>query len=106
MNRHDTSSDRALIAFVYVTIFILVLLTLYPFWDLLVLSISSREEALNSGLRLYTLKPDFQAYKQVFNSPEVWSSFYNSIIRVVSGTATGVFLTALTAYPLSKKHCP
>ncbi|NSW92700.1 MAG: carbohydrate ABC transporter permease [Firmicutes bacterium] len=106
MNRHDSKSDRIVVFIDYILLIILILITLYPFWDLVVLSISPRNEALSSGLRLFTLNPDFQAYKQVFESPEVWRSFYNSIIRVIAGTSISVFFTALTAYPLSKKDLP
>lgn len=106
MNRYDSTGDRIVVAIIYILLTLLIIVTLYPFWDLVVLSISPRKEALKSGLRLFTLNPDFQAYRQVFGSPEIWRSFYNSVIRVVGGTIISVFFTALTAYPLSKKHLP
>ncbi len=106
MKRFDTLSDRILVLVILVVCVGLLVLTIYPFWDLLVLSISPREEALSMGLRLYTLRPTFGAYLRVFTSPNIGTAFMNSLIRTVSGTVLSVFLVALTAYPLSKKGFP
>jgi len=106
MNRYDSASDRILVLINYIILVFVVIITLYPFWDLVVLSISPRSEAFRSGIRLITLNPSFKAYRQVFETPEIWRSFYNSIVRVIIGTSISVFFTALTAYPLSKKDLP
>lgn len=106
MNRYDSISDRILVFINYIILVFIIIVTLYPFWDLVVLSFSPRSEAFRSGIRLFTLNPSSEAYRQVFETPEIWRSFYNSIIRVITGTTISVFLTALTAYPLSKKDLP
>ena len=85
---------------------ILMIVMLYPFWDMLVLSFSPKSEIFSTGLRLFTLHPELTAYKKVFDSPELWQSFYNSIVRVILGTVISVILTSLTAYPLAKKYFP
>lgn len=102
----DTSADKALLCVCYLLLVVIIITTLYPFWDLAVLSISPRDEALKSGFRFFTLHPDFSAYEQLFRSSEVWNGFRNSFIRVLSSTILSVCLTALTAYPLSKKYFP
>lgn len=104
--KNNSAGDQVLVITNYILVTFLVVLTLYPFWDLLILSVSSRAEALKGGFRLITLHPDFSAYSQVFYSPEVWRSFLNSVIRVIGGTLLSVTMTALTAYPLSKKDLP
>ena len=42
----------------------------------------------------------------MLSSTEVWNSGLNTIYRVVIGTIWGVFITALTAYPLSRRDFP
>ncbi len=43
------------------------------------------------------------AYQNVFGKPEYLRAFWVTIQRVVLGTAISMFLTILTAYPLSKE---
>lgn len=106
MIKTDTKRDKVFVAFCYILIAFLMIVTFYPFWDLLILSISPRAEALKAGLRLYTLHPTLDAYKNVFRSWEIVRSFWNSLVRVVLGTTLSLGLTALTAYPLSKREMP
>ena len=102
----DTKRDKAFVFCCYFLVAFLMVLTFYPFWDLLVLSVSPRNEALRAGIRLFTFHPTLEAYKNVFKTWEIIRSFFNSVLRVVLGTAVSLGLTALTAYPLSKRGMP
>ena len=104
--RSSSMSDRFLTVFCYVFLTLIIVITLYPFWEQLVISISPREEALAAGPHLFTLAPDFSAYKKILNSTEVWRSFGNSTQRVILAVIISVPLTSLTAYPLSKSYFP
>lgn len=106
MKAFDSKTDRAFIILDYCLMAALAFVMLYPFWDMLILSISPRAEVFTSGFRFITLHPDMTAYKKVIGSTEIWNGFYNSIVRVILGTAISLVLTALTAYPLSKKQLP
>ena len=106
MIKTDTKRDTAFVVCCYIFVALLVVVTFYPFWDLFILSVSPRSEALKPGLRLFTLAPTLEAYKSVFESNEIIRSFWNSLVRVVLGTVISLGLTALTAYPLSKRDMP
>ncbi len=106
MIKTDTKRDTAFVVVCYIFVALLVVITFYPFWDLFILSISPRSEALRPGLRLFTSAPTLEAYKTVFESREIIRSFWNSLVRVVLGTVISLGLTALTAYPLSKRDMP
>lgn len=106
MIKTDTKRDTVFVVCCYVLVAVLVIVTFYPFWDLLILSISPRSEALKPGLRLFTTAPTLSAYANVFESNEIIRSFWNSLVRVVVGTTLSLGLTALTAYPLSKRDMP
>jgi len=103
---HDTLADKIFVGFVYVAMLLVAVLMLYPLWDQLVLSLSTRQGALRGGFRLFPNPISVEAYKQVLASSEVWRSFGNTVIRVVAGTTWGVLLTALTAYPLARDDFP
>lgn len=104
--KENTRGDKIFLTIVYVTLAILFLITLYPFWQTVVLSISSRKDALQAGLHLYAKELDFSAYKQILTMDDFWLCFKNSILRVVAGTILCVIITSMVAYPLSKKDMP
>ena len=104
MKKKESISDRLLIIFCYTILTLIAFVMLYPFWDMMILSISNRADSLKVGWRFLTLHPEFGAYMQVLESPDIWRAIYNSVVRVILGTSISVFLTALTAYPLSKRN--
>lgn len=104
--KNNTRGDRVFLAIVYVTLAILFVITLYPFWQTVVLSISSRKDALQAGLHLYAKELDFSAYKQIFTMDDFWLCFKNSVLRVIAGTVLCIILTSMVAYPLAKKDMP
>lgn len=99
-------SDKILVGCIYIMMIIMFVITIYPFWQVVILSVSSRKDALSMGLHLFTKEIDFTAYKQVLHTSEFWLCGKNSVIRVVMGTLLSLFMVTLTAYPLSKKDLP
>ena len=102
----DTPRDKVLLFFIYILLTIIGIITFYPFWDLFVLSLSPYEESFRIGIRLFPANPTLASYVRVLSNPEIGMGYYNTILRTVLGTATGVLITFLTAYPLSKKNLP
>jgi putative aldouronate transport system permease protein len=78
----------------------------YPFLYCLVLSLSSEAYASQGGFFLYPRSFDLTAYKAVFSKPHLLSGMMNSIMRVLISVPISVLLTALCAYPLSRKETP
>ena len=99
----NTAGDTIFLAICYIFVAFVAIVTVLPFWELVVVSLSSRAEASKIGIKLFTLEPQLTAYKQILSSANIWRSALNSVIRVVTGTVLSVGLTAMTAYPLSKK---
>lgn len=104
--KNNTLGDKIFVTIVYIVLFLLLIITLYPFWQTVVLSISSRKDALEAGLHLYTKEVDFSAYKQIFTMDDFWLCLKNSVVRVIVGTIICVIGTSLTAYPLAKSDMP
>ncbi|MGI6336584.1 MAG: carbohydrate ABC transporter permease [Eubacteriales bacterium] len=84
----------------------LVFLTVYPFWNVFITSISPVGEANAYSLHLYTLNPTFEGYQKIARNAYLLVAYRNTILRTVVGTAVNVFLSCLVAYPLSKKYLP
>lgn len=106
MARYDTLRDRILMAGIYTFLIMVVVVMLYPFWDQLVLSMSTRSQALRGGLRLIPSPITLDGYRYVLDSPELWRAAFNTLQRVVLGTIWGLAVTMLTAYPLSRDEFP
>lgn len=89
-----------------IVLLLLGLCTLYPFWYTLALSFSSPQEANQLGLHLFPEEPTLRAYAKIFSQHDVYVAYRNTILRAGLGVSLSVLLTALTAYPLSKRTFP
>ena len=96
--------SRGLIVFQIINIGLLVLISVvmvYPIYFALIVSVSDPIKVVTGNTKLIPRGINFEAYKIVLTSPEVLSSYMNSIIYAVGGTACTVVVTLLAAYPLS-----
>jgi len=84
----------------------LAVITIYPFWNIMVMSVSLPAEANANSLHLYTKNPNLYGYEKIFSNRYLMSGFRNSILRTVLGTLINVICTSMLAYPLSKKYLP
>ncbi|MNO17235.1 Inner membrane ABC transporter permease protein YcjP [compost metagenome] len=78
------------------------LLCLMPIIHILALSFSSGQAASAGKVILWPVDFTTAAYANVFGKPEYLRAFWVSIQRVLMGTTISMFLTIITAYPLSK----
>jgi ABC-type sugar transport system, permease component len=85
---------------------LLAIITLYPFWHVLVGSVLPYELAVKSGINLFPTKWTFEAYGYVFSKNTILQSLLVSLFVTVLGTLYQLFITAITAYPLIKQDLP
>jgi putative aldouronate transport system permease protein len=67
-------------------------------------SISDGFAVLRGEVFLTPIKPNFKAYQAIFIDPHIVKSYLNTIVYTVTGTLVNVVMTALCAYPLSRKQ--
>ncbi|NOU87061.1 ABC transporter permease subunit [Paenibacillus sp. LMG 31460] len=77
------------------------IVTLYPFWHVLMYSLSDPKLAMGGGLFLWTKGFSLTSYELLLQSKGIYYAYGNSIFRLVIGTAINIVLTAMLAYPLS-----
>lgn len=77
------------------------IITIYPFWHVLMYSISDSQRASSGGLFFLPRGFDLLGYKLVLKQPQLYNAYWNTIARTFVGTLLSVVLTALLAYPLS-----
>ena len=86
---------------------LVLIIVLIPLWYVLMVSLAPLARGAPEN-RLFLAPADwsFEAYKQLLNQPNFLRAALNSLSITVSGTALNMFLTVLTAYPLSRKSLP
>ncbi|MGG1517823.1 carbohydrate ABC transporter permease [Paenibacillus oryzisoli] len=99
------SAGERIFNVVNIGIMVFICLTIvFPFLQQIVISVSPPNEASKVGLHLFTSNPTFDAYKQIFATGSLLESYYWTILRTVLGTVLTVVVSAMLAYPLSKRH--
>lgn len=76
--------------------------TLFPFLNLLAKSLSGEEAVLSGRVSLFPVDIQFGTYAYVLSDSKFMNAFMVSVIITVAGTALGLVMTAIAAYPLSK----
>lgn len=100
-SKKRTSGDRISGMVINVALFLLVILTLYPFWHVFMYSISDSRAAMSGGLFFFPKKITFLTYQLLFKTSQIFVAFGNTVAKTVVGTTISLVLTVLTAYPLS-----
>jgi putative aldouronate transport system permease protein len=81
----------------------IVFIMLYPFWNTIAVSFNSAADTTRGGItfrpRVFTL----QNYRVVFSDGTIYNAFFISVARTVIQTVSGVFLTSMLAYALSRR---
>lgn len=76
---------------------------LYPLAHVLSISLSS-ERAIVQGITWFPRDVDLISYKFMLTHPRILGGYANTILYTVTGTSISVAMTAITAYPLSKRR--
>lgn len=93
--------------FNWITAFILLLVgivTLYPFYYLLIFSFNDPTDAMRGGIYLWPRVFSTIAYKMVWTNNNIPQAALVSLARTVIGTVLMLFTTSMLAYVLSRPH--
>lgn len=104
MSKRISPGDRIFLIIDYVFVFLVVCITIYPFIFIVSASISDPGAVGRGEVWLLPKGFTLDSYIRVLQDPLVWRSYYNTLWYVVVGTAVNIFMTTITAYPLSRKN--
>lgn len=90
-----TAEDWIVDAVVYLFCAIVLLVTLYPFWYVLVLSFNEGVDATLGGIYFLPRKFTLTNYQDFFTDVKWLRGFGVSILRTVIGSVAGVLFTTL-----------
>lgn len=92
--------DVLVVAFMLVVVFA----TLYPFWNLGVISVNDPQDGMRGGLTFWPRVFSLASYERIFSEDsDIFSAMGVSLRRTALGTALNVSVTAWVAYTLSQR---
>lgn len=96
-------SDIIFLTINYALLIVCCIIVLYPIYYMFIISISDGYAVLRGEVKLRPVGINFSSYKAVLESPDIPRSYLNTVIYTVVGTFINVAMTAMCAYPLSRK---
>ncbi|GAB7051182.1 carbohydrate ABC transporter permease [Catenuloplanes indicus] len=81
-----------------------VVVTLYPFLNIVARSLSSEEEIIAGRVTLLPRGFDLTTYRLVMSDDLFWTNYRNTVVYTVVATIISIVLTTCYAYVLSKHH--
>ncbi|MCU6708069.1 carbohydrate ABC transporter permease [Paenibacillus sp. J5C_2022] len=100
--QHASRGRVAFQMFNYAFLAIVSLLCILPLVHILAISFSSSTAVSAGEVTFWPVDFTLKSYSFILDNPRFLDSLWVTVQRVVLGTAIGIFLTVLTAYPLSK----
>ena len=82
---------------------IVTIITVYPFWNIFIISINDATDAIRGGLYFLPRKLSFSSYLEILTKKTFLSSIKVSVARTVIGTPIAVLVTSMLAYALSEE---
>ena len=96
--------DRIFGIVVTLVVLAMCIMVLYPIYYMFIVSISDGNAVLRGDITVLPQGINFGAYKAVLTNEYVPRAYLNTILYTVIGTFIAVAMTALCAYPLSRKE--
>lgn len=90
--------------FINIILLFAMAITTYPFIYVISMSISDPLFVMRDEIWLLPKGFSLHAYKMVFENPDIWRSYYNTVWYTGVGTFFNVLMTVLAAYPLARKN--
>ena len=87
----------------YMFMTFLVIIMLYPFLNILAVSLSNRGAVAAGKVTFYPIGFNLIGYELVFSGTRIWRSYLNTIIYAGVGTAASLLFTSMIAYTLCVK---
>jgi putative aldouronate transport system permease protein len=91
-------------AAIWLILLLLVVITLYPFLNVLAMSFNDANDTIKGGIHIFPRVFTLRNYQEVFKNPILITAAINSTLRTIVGTGLGVISTMMVAYVLSRRE--
>ncbi|NOU88733.1 ABC transporter permease subunit [Paenibacillus sp. LMG 31460] len=104
MVRSQSLSNRAVDLFILLVLALIALISLYPLWYTIALSVSEQAAANAGKVTVWPVGFNLTSYQIILGDDKFFRAFGVSVKRVVLGGVLNFFLTVIMAYPLSLEN--
>lgn len=80
-----------------------VIICVYPFWNIFIISINDATDAMRGGLYLLPRKLSFASYRDILTRSTFQHSILVTVARTLIGTPLAIFVTSALAYVLARR---
>ncbi|OPJ63537.1 carbohydrate ABC transporter permease [Clostridium oryzae] len=101
--RRENAVEKIFDIFIYLTAIFVLIITLYPFLNILAVSLNDSVDAARGGIGILPRKFSLANYQEIFKYKSIPHAFIISILRTIIGTVTGIVASCMVAYTLSRK---
>ncbi|MCR4948943.1 MAG: carbohydrate ABC transporter permease [Treponema sp.] len=91
-------------AIIFIVLAFVVIVTVYPFWNTIAISLNDGLDSLKGGIKLWPRKFTWKNYADLFQTDRIFNAGIISVTRTALQTVFSVFCTSLLAYALSRKE--
>lgn len=100
------SADRIIDGVIIAILSIITILILFPFYNMLLVSVARYEDIISTPLYIFPKAIDFKNYQMAFLYPNFFNSVGVSTFVTLVGTSLSLLATTMGAYVLSRKNLP
>lgn len=105
-NQSGSRSDKVFDAVLLVVLTLILLITLYPVYFVLISSFSDPVAVAGGDVTFWPVGFTLEGYQTVLKDSAIVRGFLNSVVYTVVGVLVNLFLTLPTAYALSRRDFP
>ena len=105
MKIHQSRTDRIIHALISLALALIVLVTVYPIYFVIIASVSDSSAVANGQVWLYPRELYLEVYKRIFEYEDLWRGYRNTIFYAAGGTALSLLVTISGAYVMSRREC-
>lgn len=98
-----SAGDRTFDILNYTFMILLTIVTLYPFLNVLAISLNNSIDTVKGGITIIPREFTFENYIQIFKTDAILASTGMSVLRTVVGTITGILSTGMVAFVISRE---
>lgn len=89
--------------FNYSFMVMLSIVTLYPFLNVLAISLNNSVDTVKGGITIFPREITMLNYVEIFKTDALTTSVVISVLRTLVGTATGIICTGMVAFTISRR---
>ena len=101
-----TLGEKVFNVFNIIFMFLMCIVVLFPYLNVLAVSLNDSTKAVSSGLMLIPRSVTIGNYRTLMSNAGIWRAFLVTIGRIALGVSLSLFVTFTCSYALTRKNLP